>query len=109
MIGRIITRGRNSGLKCLSTALSPSSLTFPRYFSPKTESLFTGYVLGNRCVLKTPTLTNSVEKIHLKFNKSIFRAPGLKRLQRLKIFPFVFDISNICILKIRLSRLLIQP
>ena len=78
MIGRIITRGRNSGLKCLSTALSPSSLTFPRYFSPKTESLFTGYVLGSRCVLKTPTLTNSVEKIHLKFNKSIFRAPGLK-------------------------------
>ena len=65
--------------------------------------------LGSRYVFKTPTLTNSVWKIHWKFNKSVFRAPGLNRLQRLKISPFVFDITNICILNIRLSCLLIQP
>ena len=103
MIGRIITRGRNSGLKCLPKGSLPLFRSLSSLFFPQTESLFTGYVLRSRCVFKTPTLTNSVLKIHLKFNKFIFRAPGLKRLQRLKIFPFVMDITNICILKIRLS------
>ena len=58
--------------------------------------------------LKHPPLQNSVWKIYLKFNKSVFRAPGLESPQWLKVFPFVFDITNICFLKIRLSRLLIQ-
>ena len=43
-------------------------------------------VQRSRCGFKTCSLTNSVWKIHLKFNKSVFRAPGLKRLQRLKIY-----------------------
>ena len=60
--------------------------------------------------LKHPPLQILSQKLfYLKFKKSVFRAPGLKRLQRLKIFRFVFDITNICILKTRLSRLLIQP
>ena len=43
MIGRIITRGRNSGLKCLSTgSLPPFPFPFLAIF-PQTESLFTGY------------------------------------------------------------------
>ena len=46
MIGRIITRGRNSGLKCLSTgSLSPFPFPFLAIF-PQTESLFTGYGVG---------------------------------------------------------------
>ena len=44
MFGKIITRGRNSGLKRVSTGSLPPSLPFPCYFFPQTESLFTGYV-----------------------------------------------------------------
>ena len=43
MFGKIITRGRNSGLKRVSTGSLPPSLPFPCYFFPQTESLFTGY------------------------------------------------------------------
>ena len=38
MFGKIITRGRNSGLKCVSTGSLPPSLHFPCYFfSPNRE------------------------------------------------------------------------
>ena len=44
MIGRIITRGRNSGLKCLSTGSpTPPFPSLSSLFFPQTESLFTGY------------------------------------------------------------------
>ena len=48
MFGKIITRGRNSGLKRVSTGSLPPSLPFPCYFFPQTESLFTGYKKSNR-------------------------------------------------------------
>ena len=35
--------------------------------------------LGSRCVFKTPNLTNSVWKIHLKFIKSVFRGSWYKK------------------------------
>ena len=46
MIGRIITRGRNSGLKCLSKGSLPLFPSLSLLFFPQTESLFTGFVLG---------------------------------------------------------------
>ena len=48
MFGKIITRGRNSGLKCLSTgSLSPFPFPFLAIF-PQTESLFTGSLFGEK-------------------------------------------------------------
>ena len=46
MIGRIITRGRNSGLKCLSKGSLPLFPSLSSLFFPQTERLFTGFVLG---------------------------------------------------------------
>ena len=45
MIGRIITRGRNSGLKCLSKGSLPLFPSLSSLFFTQTERLFTGFVL----------------------------------------------------------------
>ena len=45
MFGKIITRGRNSGLKCLSTGSLPPFLSLSLLFFTQTESLFTGYTV----------------------------------------------------------------
>ena len=101
MIGRIITRGRKSGLKCLSTgSLSPFSLPFPRYFFPQTiwnschTSMTIWYLviihegsndmarltsiyqcLKLRTKIKWERTTNSMK---LKFARSIKRKKGSK-------------------------------
>ena len=64
MIGRIITRGRNSGLKCLSKGSLPLFPSLSSLFFPQTESLFTGYVLGRvaKNILRLRELVTIISK-----------------------------------------------
>ena len=134
MIGRIITRGWNSDLKCLCTGSLPlfpslSSLFFPQQracsqamswaelqkhlkikgtrnyyfktigycFRTKVKSphilrrflrrFYATWPWGADEFFQPPTLTNSVWKIYLKFNKSVFRGSWSKKAPAIENIP----------------------
>ena len=110
MFGKIITRGRSSGLKsickCLSTSSLPPpplSLPFPCYFFPQTGSLFTGslslslgdlfHTVGHTKKAVIPTLGLFIQrKYAVSFNNLCrkYREPDLYCINKKNGIPTLF-------------------